>query len=587
MSQPFEFVQGNERLDWGILVSIDLQRLVRDVNVDTLQRIVENLAFARITRDEAAMFTADHTVHLFTLAQVVLQYLVYSQECLAKMNLKLNERLSEVQVSLKQTEKEKDALSEEVLVLKKEVKAQRRTLMAYEFNSNAVAAGGAAAAHDHMCPQCGETYTKLESLQSHMRKRHNTAAPSANPYYAAPNPGAMGMNTSPAPPAASPSPEVTILKERLERLEKQSERDREYYERQSRDQLMMLLLSQNGNNAARASPAPPAPVVASPSPLPMASSDFNSLGQRVQTNTSTNNNIFDPPHLSTIPIVPDVEAMNNYNESRQREINNNHLTRQITDLEREIRELRNNNNNNNNNTSPAPQSSTLPDWMSSPAMKETNNSATNPSQLYGSTAPPPPPSGSAIPVPNTSNNNNNNNNTYPYNTTNASGTTTGSIIPLPSTNYYNNNNNNNNNQLFNETPLPSSGGAIPLPNTNSNTNNNNAYPYSSNDINQNIQNFTSHFLSTQRPSTGLTLDSTDDSTFNGLNQTVPGASRPPPPNRATIPCRTTTPTATATCYPLTPPRPMRVEVIIIIIIYSIIRIIWAPPIIIIIIIIIC
>ena len=133
--KPFQFFSGTERLDWAVLTAIDISRLVREVNVDTLQRVIDNIAFARLTREEAALFTPDHVVHLFTLSQLVLQYLVYSQDTLSRLNTSLRERLAEVQQSNKRLEDETSTRKEQLAAVKKELKAQKRTLLAFEYSS--------------------------------------------------------------------------------------------------------------------------------------------------------------------------------------------------------------------------------------------------------------------------------------------------------------------------------------------------------------------------------------------------------------------------------------------------------------------
>ncbi|TPP53507.1 Iguana/Dzip1-like DAZ-interacting protein N-terminal family protein [Leishmania donovani] len=322
-SPAFEFVQGNERLDWGVLVSIDVERLMKSTTVDTLQRIVENIAFSRVTRDEAALFTPDHILHLFQLCQVVIQYLVYSQEILAEINVKLNDRMEEQQAAALEQEALLQRLSDESNLLKKQIKTQRRTLLAYEYNAQAalargLAGSGAAGAAGgpatlYVCPYCGDEYHKAESMQSHLRKRHNTTVASPSLPVAdtatSPLPPTAGSQTVVPAPARGPiataeaSEPLQQLRHRVEQLEK----DKEVMERQQRENLILMMLGATRSQTT------------------------------VQSPTAVN---VIPEHLKGIPVVPDISAMMNYNLSCQREASENALRRQLMDLEAEIRALR-------------------------------------------------------------------------------------------------------------------------------------------------------------------------------------------------------------------------------------------------------
>ncbi|KAG5509378.1 hypothetical protein JKF63_06688 [Porcisia hertigi] len=382
-SSTFEFVQGNERLDWGVLVSIDVERLMKSTNVETLQRIVENIAFSRITRDEAAMFTPDHILHLFQLCQVLIQYLVHSQEILAKMNVKLNDRMTAQQDTAQEREGLLQRLSDEASLLKKQVKTQRRTLLAYEYNAQAalargVAGSGSAAAGvpatPYVCPFCGEEYHKAESMQSHLRKRHNTAAAPAKMQVgetatsppslptacgcdrnygdrsASPMPPAVGAQS--AVPAAAGAPianaeaaeSLQQLRLRVEQLEK----DKDVLERQQRENLILMMLgatrSQQASPPQQSASLPPntsAQPLASPlPPPPPPSSPLPGLAATPSEATVTTAVKAIPENLQGVPVVPDISAMMNYNLSCQREASENALRRQLVDLEAEIRALK-------------------------------------------------------------------------------------------------------------------------------------------------------------------------------------------------------------------------------------------------------
>lgn len=252
---PFEFIQGNERLDWGILVSIDVERLLCNPNVETLQRIVGNLGFSRVHREEVAMFNADHVVHLLRLYQIIVQYVIYSQDCLAKINCGITGRNRELRRQLKEAEnnlaeaaannsdlKKALASANASPLYRKENEAERDAAVRQEAQkiSGGTEGGVATSIAIHICPFCKEQYHKIESLQSHLRKRHSISASSP----ANPPPQSSSAPCSDISPDSAPSPlitrprgvvadrnasnsdEVRALSRRIEELEKQIEQER-------------------------------------------------------------------------------------------------------------------------------------------------------------------------------------------------------------------------------------------------------------------------------------------------------------------------------------------------------------------------
>lgn len=350
----FQFVQGSERLDWGVLVSIDIQRLIKDTNVDTLQRVVENIAFARLTRDEAAMFTPDHFIHLYTLCQLVIQYLVCSQECLAKINVKLNERMQESQQGVDSLKQECDRLNQENSVLRKEVKAQRRTLLAYEYNR---AGRNATAGSTYICPQCGEMYGKCESLQSHIRKRHMMKPAVESPL--------VQVQPQQQPQTALEPPrqpeqwktdydlKMHQLQDKLSSIEQLLEKERDRNDRLQREGMMMMMQAALIGQKP-ASPVPPSaeggkadvqagqPISPQQQKLEQTKSEptlpglptVQAAGVAALPHRNSQQSLF------AVPVVPDVAALQQYNNTRQQEASNSALVKQVEELQKVVKSLK-------------------------------------------------------------------------------------------------------------------------------------------------------------------------------------------------------------------------------------------------------
>eukprot|EP00758_Cryptobia_borreli_P006450 Tbor_TRINITY_DN5155_c0_g2::TRINITY_DN5155_c0_g2_i1::g.26271::m.26271 len=135
----FCFYSGSTPIDWSILSMIDTTRLTNSqysggVDVYTLQRVIDLVGYAQLTTEETAAFTPEHATHLFLLCQLIIQYLVFSQEQLVKLNASLNERVSSLLDTRTNTTETLHELEARNAALTKELKGMKRTLMAYEFN---------------------------------------------------------------------------------------------------------------------------------------------------------------------------------------------------------------------------------------------------------------------------------------------------------------------------------------------------------------------------------------------------------------------------------------------------------------------
>ena len=62
---------------------MDLQRIVREVDIDTLQSQLENVAYGKLDEQDLRYMTDEHIIKLFNVAQLTVEYLLYAQEQLA------------------------------------------------------------------------------------------------------------------------------------------------------------------------------------------------------------------------------------------------------------------------------------------------------------------------------------------------------------------------------------------------------------------------------------------------------------------------------------------------------------------------
>jgi zinc finger protein DZIP1 len=82
-TKEFYFQQRRGRLDLRTLSHIDLDRIVREVDIDALQLHLENITFCNLKEEDLRFLTDPQVIKLFRTAQLTIEYLLYVQEQLA------------------------------------------------------------------------------------------------------------------------------------------------------------------------------------------------------------------------------------------------------------------------------------------------------------------------------------------------------------------------------------------------------------------------------------------------------------------------------------------------------------------------
>ena len=89
----FFFRHRSGQLDWEKLEKIDLERVVREVDVDTLQENIAHITFADVSPDDLSYFSDGNFLLVFRMTQLIIEYLVNVQNYLLDLS-KQNVRLS-------------------------------------------------------------------------------------------------------------------------------------------------------------------------------------------------------------------------------------------------------------------------------------------------------------------------------------------------------------------------------------------------------------------------------------------------------------------------------------------------------------
>ncbi|RYH30926.1 hypothetical protein EON65_03860 [archaeon] len=128
----FFFRQRRGRFNLRKLDQIELDRLVREVDIQTLQEHLEDLTFSIFNEDDLQFYTDRQVVKLFRLAQLTIEYLLYSQTQLVSNMHELSKKYAVKKKTLHRKRRELVGLKEEVTSLYGQLKAKRRNLTTLE-----------------------------------------------------------------------------------------------------------------------------------------------------------------------------------------------------------------------------------------------------------------------------------------------------------------------------------------------------------------------------------------------------------------------------------------------------------------------
>lgn len=69
-------------INWRVLAGTNVPQLTQTVDLSILQQLLQNLTFAKIDKEDMERMGDAHIVKLFRLAQVSVEYLIYTQNYL-------------------------------------------------------------------------------------------------------------------------------------------------------------------------------------------------------------------------------------------------------------------------------------------------------------------------------------------------------------------------------------------------------------------------------------------------------------------------------------------------------------------------
>ncbi|KAK7482854.1 hypothetical protein BaRGS_00025887 [Batillaria attramentaria] len=169
----FAFRKRFERVDWRKLASIDVEQISRTLDFNALQENIMNITFCNIESELDVRAVDPNFIKIFKLAQLTIEYLLYSQEYLAGLCTTLEEKTKKAEEGQEDIKKELEAVKKELAEVKRESHKRKKLLIAQQQLMHA------GAGSYNKCPFCPKAFLNSSFLQSHISRRHGSGAGSA------------------------------------------------------------------------------------------------------------------------------------------------------------------------------------------------------------------------------------------------------------------------------------------------------------------------------------------------------------------------------------------------------------------------
>uniref|UniRef100_A0A3B4U398 DAZ interacting zinc finger protein 1 n=1 Tax=Seriola dumerili TaxID=41447 RepID=A0A3B4U398_SERDU len=164
---PFKFRPRRESVDWRRINAVDIDLVVSQLDVDTLQEHIGTVTFCSLDgeRCQRCQSPVDPAlVKLLRLAQLTVEWLLHCQEFLTHNLRAAEERLAAAGSEREQLLAQQNKQEEKVKTLTTELKQRKKVIRTQQSLL-------ALTSQCH-CPQCDKSFLNSSFLQNHMQRRH-------------------------------------------------------------------------------------------------------------------------------------------------------------------------------------------------------------------------------------------------------------------------------------------------------------------------------------------------------------------------------------------------------------------------------
>ena len=130
--KKFTFQPRRGQLDLRSITNLDVDRIAREVDIDSLQTCLENITFSSISQDDLNLYSNDCFIRLFQIAQLTLEYLLNVQDILASNLNALAKKYSMKKRELERMKQIELLKENEVMQLKQIIRMNETNLTSVE-----------------------------------------------------------------------------------------------------------------------------------------------------------------------------------------------------------------------------------------------------------------------------------------------------------------------------------------------------------------------------------------------------------------------------------------------------------------------
>ncbi|VDL56876.1 unnamed protein product [Hymenolepis diminuta] len=162
----FFFRKRIERIDWKRLASVDVRKVTSQMDIDVLQENLLSVAFCDIDSEIDTRYADSNLVKLFQLAQLLIEYLLYSQDYLTNTVDSLRREIVNVKKEADLLRKRLDEQAQRLTTTRKECHRRRLLLLAQQRLMN----NGPQSYF--RCSHCPKAFINSSFLNAHLFRRH-------------------------------------------------------------------------------------------------------------------------------------------------------------------------------------------------------------------------------------------------------------------------------------------------------------------------------------------------------------------------------------------------------------------------------
>ncbi|CDW86485.1 zinc finger protein dzip1l [Stylonychia lemnae] len=165
----FSFQERTGRINWRALMNTDLDKISKEVDLKTLEALLQNITFAQLDRDDLERLGDMHFIKLFRLSQYSIEYLLYTQNYMESLCKNLDVEYRQTYEKTMKTEEMIRKYQQELKIIRKELKLKQKTLSTYEYLMKLPVEQEQDVIK---CKSCRKFFLSKQYLQKHYQRHH-------------------------------------------------------------------------------------------------------------------------------------------------------------------------------------------------------------------------------------------------------------------------------------------------------------------------------------------------------------------------------------------------------------------------------